>query len=228
MRYCVSDIHGEYELFIKLLEKIKFSNSDEMYIGGDIIDKGRSSVKLAKFIFSKPNMHAIMGNHEYDFLKLYHSLMESKDPDYDKILSRLQAYFPNDGYLLDFETMDRFDSLPFYIEKDDFIIVHSGIPMDRENRVIDPKDASEEELVYDRKFKNPNIIPITDKCIIFGHTATDNICGENKILAYKKAESKAIEKISDLAKIHIDTGSWQSGVLGCFCIDTSRVFYVKK
>ena len=28
MTYVISDIHGEYDLFIKLLEKIKFSNSE--------------------------------------------------------------------------------------------------------------------------------------------------------------------------------------------------------
>ena len=124
--------------------------------------------------------------------------------------------------------MDRFDALPFYIEKEDFIIVHAGIPIDNDNRVVHPKDASEAELVYNRRFKNPTLVPKTDKCIFFGHTTTDAICGESKILAYKKSEAERIGKITDLAKVHIDTGSWSNGVLGCFCIDTCRVFYVRK
>ena len=69
MRYCISDVHGEYELFATLLEKIKFSDNDEMYICGDIIDKGPSPLRLLKYVFSKPNIHTIIGNHEYDFLK---------------------------------------------------------------------------------------------------------------------------------------------------------------
>lgn len=48
MIYCVLDVHGEYELFRKLIEKIKFSNNDKMYICSDIIDKDESSIKLAK------------------------------------------------------------------------------------------------------------------------------------------------------------------------------------
>lgn len=48
MRYVVSDLHGEYELFLNLLKIINFSENDEMYICGDIIDKGKSSVRLAK------------------------------------------------------------------------------------------------------------------------------------------------------------------------------------
>ena len=37
MRYIVSDVHGEYELFVRLLEHISFSEEDEMYICGDVI-----------------------------------------------------------------------------------------------------------------------------------------------------------------------------------------------
>ena len=51
MIYCISDVHGEYELFQKLIEKINFSNNDKMYICGDIIDKGINSIELAKYIF---------------------------------------------------------------------------------------------------------------------------------------------------------------------------------
>ena len=36
MRYIVSDIHGEYELFVRLLKHISFSEEDEMYICGDV------------------------------------------------------------------------------------------------------------------------------------------------------------------------------------------------
>lgn len=37
--YFVSDIHGEYDLFMRLLDEIKFSSDDEMIICGDAIDK---------------------------------------------------------------------------------------------------------------------------------------------------------------------------------------------
>lgn len=44
MTYFVSDIHGEYDLFLKLLDKLRFSDSDTMYVLGDIIDKGSSCI----------------------------------------------------------------------------------------------------------------------------------------------------------------------------------------
>lgn len=34
MKYIVSDFHAEYELFVRLLERISFSKEDEMYICG--------------------------------------------------------------------------------------------------------------------------------------------------------------------------------------------------
>ena len=34
MIYAMSDLHGCYEKYIKLLEKIKFSNNDTLYILG--------------------------------------------------------------------------------------------------------------------------------------------------------------------------------------------------
>lgn len=39
MDYCISDIHGYYGLFCRLLDKIRFSDKDKLYVLGDIIDK---------------------------------------------------------------------------------------------------------------------------------------------------------------------------------------------
>ena len=43
MIYVVSDIHARYDLFRRLLDRIKFSNSDTLISCGDIIDKGKDS-----------------------------------------------------------------------------------------------------------------------------------------------------------------------------------------
>ncbi len=66
MTYCISDIHGEYDLFMRLLTKIGYSDSDRLIVCGDIVDKGNSSVRLTKTIFSLPNSYCVMGNHGVD------------------------------------------------------------------------------------------------------------------------------------------------------------------
>ena len=43
--YVISDIHGEYDKFITLLEKIDLKDSDTLYILGDVVDRGPNPVK---------------------------------------------------------------------------------------------------------------------------------------------------------------------------------------
>lgn len=229
MIYCVSDIHGEYALFLKLLDKIKFSDGDKLIVCGDIIDKGKDSVRLAKYIFGMPNAQCIAGNHEYTFLKYYWALMKESPDDFDALLKKLQGYFKYDGNLLDWETVDAFENLPFYIEEDGFICVHAGLPLDRDSRILPVERATREQLVYDRTFKNESVLPQGGKCVLFGHTPTSYICGESRVLAYRRQTMLyGGAKISDYCKVHLDTGTWLNGVLGCFRIDDCRDFYVKK
>lgn len=62
--YCVSDIHGEYERFLLLLDKIQFSESDTMYVIGDIIDRKPDGVDIAFYVLDHPNIILLKGNHE--------------------------------------------------------------------------------------------------------------------------------------------------------------------
>ena len=106
MRYCVSDIHGEYDLFTRLLERIGFSDDDEMYVCGDVLDKGEDSVRLAKLISSLENVRCIIGNHELQFLNYYDSVMEDADNLDDEALLKLREYFPKDAHFLDSELVE--------------------------------------------------------------------------------------------------------------------------
>ena len=230
MTYCVADIHAEYELFLKLLDKIKFSYSDRIIVCGDVIDKGSDSVKLLQFISKMPNAEVICGNHEYTFLKYYWGLMRESPDNFDYILKKLQDYFPNDGHLLDWDIVDWLETRPYYIEEDEFICVHAGIPVDGNNKILPVERATREQLVYDRNFKSPNLEIKDSKCVLFGHTPTSYILNdESKIIAYRRDSTKqGNHKITDFYKIHLDTGTWLDGVLGCFCIENCTADYVKK
>lgn len=226
MTYIISDIHGEYELFCRLLEKMKFAGSDTLICCGDMIEKGDRSVQLTKLLFSMKNTVLLAGNHEYAFLKYYWSLMRETE-DYDLVLRKLQEYFPYDGALLDWDTVDRMEALPYFYETEEYICVHAGVPLDERGNILPLKQASPERLVYDRMFKEPDILPSSNKCVFFGHTPTINLGFEPKIKCYLREGARG-GKISDYYKIHLDTGVYHSGVLGCFCVEECREFYVCK
>ncbi|MBE6630213.1 MAG: serine/threonine protein phosphatase [Ruminococcaceae bacterium] len=228
MRYIASDIHGEYDLFMALLERIGFSNSDTLYVCGDMMDKGLQSMRLASYMCDKDNIRCILGNHEYAFLKYYRGIMERSPDDFDDVLLRLSTYFPGDGRRISWEIVDWLEELPSYIEEEDFICVHAGIPLDGEGYLQPLERVPLEQLLYGRGFKEPEVVHKSPKCVFFGHTSTDCVCGRNEILIYPRECVERTGTVRDFHKIHLDTGAWKSGVLGCFCVDTLETFYVKK
>lgn len=223
MEYCISDIHGYYDLFCRLLDKIGFCAADKLYVLGDIIDKGPDSIRLAKLLFSMPNVVCVAGNHEYDFLKYYGGLAAREGSG--RAFEEARAYF-SDGALLDGETLARFDELPFYVETDAFIGVHAGVPV-RGGVPLHPGEASAEQLVYNRQFKEPSVLPEGGKCILFGHTPARYVAGRDEILLYPR-RGAAGRGIGAYCKVHLDTGVYLSGVLGCIALETCRCTYVEK
>lgn len=69
--YVVSDLHGEAHLFHKLLDEIRFSDEDLLYILGDVIDRGPDGIALLQEIMATPNMILLLGNHEYMMLQYF-------------------------------------------------------------------------------------------------------------------------------------------------------------
>lgn len=226
MRYCISDIHGYYNAFCELMNKIKFGQSDKLYVLGDAIDKGPDSIRLAQLLFSLPNVQYIAGNHEYDFIKFYKKRMMEVSSNYDEVLFEMQGYFP-DGKLLDWETLDNFEYLPFYIDEKDFIGVHAGALL-KGGKVCPLASTPNEIFVYDRTFKDRDVLPTDSKCVLFGHTPVRNLTGNDEMLLYRRnGLFGGSTDIKDYCKIHIDTGVYLSGTLGCICLDTCQCFYVK-
>lgn len=66
--YAISDLHGQYDIFEKLLDVIDFSENDFLYVLGDAIDRGPDGIKILQKIKDTPNMDLLIGNHEYMML----------------------------------------------------------------------------------------------------------------------------------------------------------------
>ena len=67
MIYVMADIHGCYEEFMELLEKISFSEQDELFVLGDVLDRGSEPIKVMQEIMGRKNVTFLLGNHEYMF-----------------------------------------------------------------------------------------------------------------------------------------------------------------
>ena len=64
MTYVMSDLHGCYDKYAQMLEKICFGDGDTLYILGDVIDRGPDGIKILMDMMGRKNVIPIIGNHE--------------------------------------------------------------------------------------------------------------------------------------------------------------------
>ena len=69
MVYVCSDIHGRYDKYIRVFDKV--SDSDTLYILGDVIDRNPDGIKILQDIQKRDNVIFLCGNHEF---MMYESL----------------------------------------------------------------------------------------------------------------------------------------------------------
>lgn len=74
--YFIGDIHGCYDQFYSLLEKVKFNScKDEIWITGDLVGRGPKSLEVLKYIFSLKNKaKLVLGNHDLNLLSIYFNI----------------------------------------------------------------------------------------------------------------------------------------------------------
>ncbi|OXS57839.1 metallophosphoesterase [Rossellomorea vietnamensis] len=143
----ISDIHGELNLFIKLLHKVNFSSEDHLFINGDLCEKGSNSKGTVRYIMElakiNPNVHVTEGNCD----TVIEDLLEENPKLMDYIRSRkhsiLKEWLDEVGFELKEDTavqevkeiltrhfpheIQWLMELPTAIETDDYIFVHAGL-----------------------------------------------------------------------------------------------------
>ena len=76
--YVISDIHGNYERWTDIKNRIGFSDDDKMIIVGDVVDRGSCGIRIIREIMKSDNMILLLGNHE---LMMIENILSSGDPD---------------------------------------------------------------------------------------------------------------------------------------------------
>ena len=81
MNYVMSDLHGCYDEFLRMLVLINFTEYDNLIIIGDVVDRGPASVKLLRDLAARKNIRLLMGNHEWFMLETVKRLPVDIAPD---------------------------------------------------------------------------------------------------------------------------------------------------
>ena len=235
MVYVMSDIHGCYDRYIELLEKINFTESDTLYMLGDVIDRGEESAEILTDMSMRPNVIPVMGNHEYVAVPILKELlveiteenhashMTPEFLDYvslwmgiggDSTLNSLRR-LPHDELN---EILDYLGEFRFYevvnVKGQKYVLTHSGWPGGpkgtafKETNRFDAFDFATAEALYDAVY-------FKDAVLVTGHTPTFHID--------KKCRGRIWYGKNHIA---IDAGGILGGRFACLCLDTGDEFYV--
>ena len=68
--FVLSDIHGEYDKFMRMLDVIHFTDEDTLYVLGDVLDRGPEPIKILMEMMKYPNIIPLIGNHEVILMEM--------------------------------------------------------------------------------------------------------------------------------------------------------------
>lgn len=122
--YVISDIHGQYDMFMELVDKIKLKETDTLYILGDILDRGPHPIKTLRKLMEMPNVICLVGNHEFMALECLEFLMkEITDMSLEELDEKMIDNLVTWQYSGSKSTIDEFSQLDSESKKDviDFI-----------------------------------------------------------------------------------------------------------
>ena len=185
----ISDIHGGYDFFVKLLEKVNYTSDDILFILGDILEKGPDSLKTLRYVmelYEKGNVYMVLGNNDHVCL---HVLNDEKIDKYPKYLKKIRSIYHDFGEelnvdlsndnidninLRDFNKLIRenyskelnfIKNLPTIIESEDYLFAHASITDYNNMNKLDPYEV----MRYDYFMRCDFVLP---KMLFVGHYPT--------------------------------------------------------
>lgn len=226
MIYAMSDLHGCYEKYIKMLEKISFSDKDTLYILGDIVDRGPDGIKILQDAMGRKNVVALRGNHDFLAYYILKNITAPSDLcDVDDFAPKYRSWIYDGGTT----TEEAFMKLD--VEEQKKILLYMNyMPIFEELTVGENKFHLSHTVPAKERMQNQNMLLwqefiigepeyekeyFSDKFIVTGHTPTGFIDPEYT--------GKIWQKNNHIA---IDCGAVFGNPLGCVCLDTLEEFYV--
>lgn len=154
--YVVGDLHGCYDEFMELVDRINQNDKDAHFIlVGDIVDRGPDTIKLLRWAIENVNMpdspfEMIMGNHEFMKIEELEYYFQKISEGHSRNIKYYDMQYEFNRVLAK-EKIEKeeirdfyefFRNLPYYIEVDTkllgqdkhFIIVHAAVTQECMNK----------------------------------------------------------------------------------------------
>ena len=231
--YAISDLHGCLDEFDAMLERIRFSAYDELWIVGDVCDRGKASIPLLQKIRRASNMHMLMGNHDAWLKRYIPLLIEGKRDNgslYRAMDDDLATWIYYNGGMttaeqfMDCSFPDCYDiqlymeQIPYYrqlqIGGKKFLLVHAGLGKG-DRAAIRLNDIPKFDLIWTHIGIDDN--PLPDTTMVVGHVPT--------FLYGAEYDGKIIRGAGGRL-LHIDCGCVFGRTLGCVRLEDGAEFYV--
>ena len=226
MVYLTSDIHGCYDKYIALLQKLNLQEDDILYILGDVVDRGPQGMKILLDISQRENIILLRGNHDQEAAILLEQLIAKDNDAMLKQLAPLIRLWLSDGgeatlkeflALSDAEQETVLDVIRNSLISKEIIIDGQKYLLAHTVPEIEKLSDYEKWTIDDYLMGEPDYeqVYFKDKVIITGHTPTGFIDSRHKGKIWKGNHH-----------IAIDCGAIFGNSLGCICLDTLEEFYV--
>lgn len=227
MIYVMSDLHGCFEKYRKMLLMIDFKENDTLYILGDIVDRGADGIKILLDLVTRKNVIALRGNHDYKAELMLSRLMRPEESIARKQFNKQFGFWISDGGLPTYESFLKLEQqekifvlnylkkMPFYkvlvVDGKKYFLSHT-VP-EKEYMLESPEQCQGKALILgEPDYEETYFEDIT---LVTGHTPT--------ILIDKHFLGKIWMGNNHIA---IDCGAVFGNNLGCICLDTREEFYV--
>jgi len=207
-RLVLTDIHGSFQTFVKLLRKLKLQKEDQLFILGDMINRAPYSIyvieKIAELIVEGYSVYPLRGNHEQLFLDFAKS-------NQHKLISLAERQYSS--HLLESDELPKsvykfFKCLPYYYELDAYYLVHAGFNTEAKDPFVAWRD-----MLWIRTMHYDKTL-LKGKTVVHGHVPT-TWSSIQKGVANRKPEIK-------LDNGCIRAGVFDYGRLVCLDLDSEQ------
>ncbi len=231
MTFVIGDIHGKKDKYLEMLEKLNPSDTDAVFVLGDVIGVGDDGIEILRDMMYRSNIFPVLGEQEYMAKKLLPLISSAKNIEEAKsLLSGNDAELfkkwltmKSEKTISDFLSLDEEnkESIIDYLEEfapyeeieangKNFILVHAGIDGFEEDKPLE--EYPEEAFVFAETDYQKSYFP--ESYLVTGHTPTAVID--------RQCTGKVYAKKRHLA---IDCGAAYGGRLAAVCLEKLKVYY---